>query len=278
VLLPAFGVPPQVLERLRSTGCVVVDTTCGSVVYVWKSVERFAREGFTVVYHGRRGHEEAAATLSRLDRVSPSCDGRPRPYLILESLVEAHALRRLMLEPGGCGRGEDLPGGSASAGFEPMRDLVRIGFASQTTMLARETAEIEEALRDAQARRFGEERLSEHFRVQDTICGATQERQDAVEDLLDEPLDLVLVVGGRASSNSAHLAALASKRLSTFHVEGPEDVLSGDLLRHKVPGRPDATVTRGWLPPGHVVLGVTSGASTPEISVEAVIDRVSTVA
>ena len=273
VLLPAFGVAPDVRARIEKAGALVVDTTCGSVVFVWKNVDRFARDGLTVVYHGRRGHEEARATLSRLER-----EGGCNPYFVVEDLSEAWALidflesrissRELL---------QSLPD-SGSPAFEPDKDLARIGFASQTTMLAHETLAIGEALKRAQALRFGEPLLLEHFRMQDTICAATQDRQDALEELLDQDLDLVLVVGGYTSSNSAHLAELASGALSVYHVEGPGDILSSSEIRHKVPTLPRLSVTANWLPAGPVILGITSGASTPEQSLEDVIERVSSVA
>jgi 4-hydroxy-3-methylbut-2-enyl diphosphate reductase len=273
VLLPAFGAPLDVRARLEQAGALVVDTTCGSVAYVWKNVDRFARDGFTLVYHGRRGHEEAVATLSRLQRGAGF-----HPYFVLQDRKEAEPLidflesrissRELL---------RSLPHAGSPA-FDPDKDLVRFGFSSQTTMLARETLEIGKALKKAQARRFGEALLPERFRMQDTICAATQDRQDAVEELLDEDLDLVLVVGGYASSNSAHLAELASEDLAAYHVEGPEDILSASEIRHKAPASTRPAVTANWLPAGPVVIGITSGASTPEQSLEGVMERVSAVA
>ena len=145
-------------------------------------------------------------------------------------------------------------------------------------MLARETMEIGRILKDAQALRYGKETLQERFRMQDTICAATQDRQDAVAELLSQDLDLILVVGGYASSNSAHLAELASEALSTYHVEGPEDILSASEIRHKAPKSAEPSVTADWLPVGPVVIGITSGASTPEDSLEHVMERVTLVA
>ena len=145
-------------------------------------------------------------------------------------------------------------------------------------MLARETTEIGRLLKEAQALRYGEDLLREHFRVQDTICAATQNRQDSLEELLNQDLDLILVVGGYTSSNSAHLAELALGTLPTYHVERPEDILSAFEIRHKISSCEEPSVTANWLPVGPVVIGITSGASTPEQSLEEVMERVSAVA
>lgn len=272
VLLPAFGAPPDLRARLDDRGCTVVDTTCGSVVFVWKSVDRLARDGFTLVYHGTARHEEAVATLSRLSAFRNG-SATSAPHVVLENEVQAEALAAFL-------RGSTdaaslqvaIP--NRSIGFDPLKHLERIGLASQTTMLARETLSIERLLRSAMEARFGASELSYRFRAQDTICSATQERQDALVELLSERLDLVIVVGGFTSSNSAHLAELAATRIPTFHIEGPEDILSARAIRHRVASSPKPMVTSDWLPTGCLSVGVTSGASTPEEVVQSVIARI----
>jgi 4-hydroxy-3-methylbut-2-enyl diphosphate reductase len=278
VLLPAFGVSKDVRERLGRLPPIVVDTTCGSVVFVWKNVDRLARDGYTIVYHGRRGHEEAVATLSRLQAAPRQGPQQGNPYFVVESRHEAEVLRHFLEGTLTAAKLLAALPDSASAGLDPERDLRRLGLASQTTMRARETAEISSLLREAQGARFGPDALDFHFRTQDTICGATQDRQDSVEQLLDENLDLVLVVGGYSSSNSSHLAEIASKSCAAYHVEGPDEIFSTTAIRHKVLGKADTSITTNWLPPGPVVIGVTSGASTPAASLERVIDRVATLA
>jgi len=278
VLLPAFGVSKEVRERLKRLRPIVVDTTCGSVVFVWKNVDRLAREGYTIVYHGRRGHEETVATLSRLRGSSRYGASGRNSYLMVENRREAEIVRDFLKGTITSAKLLAALPDSASEGFDPERDLRRLGLASQTTMLARETSEISRLLQEAQRARFGRGSLEFHFRTQETICGATQERQDAVEALLDEAPDLVLVVGGYASSNSSHLAEIASKSCASYHVDGPAEILSATAIRHKVPGNAETSVTTNWLPPGSVVIGVTSGASTPKASLEHVIDRVAALA
>jgi 4-hydroxy-3-methylbut-2-enyl diphosphate reductase len=274
VILPAFGVAPQLRNLLEEKGVLLVDTTCGSVVYVWKNIDRFVRDGFTVVYHGRRGHEEAEASLARLH-----AGGRCHPYAAVERFEEAEAIA-LYLE-GRIGALEltaRLECG-LSREFAPERDLVRIGFANQTTMLARESLAIARRLEEALAVRFPDEPLADHFRLQETICPATEERQRAVEELLAAGIDLLLAIGGFDSSNTTHLAELArAAGIPAYHVAEADDILSRRTIRHKSPASRRPLETEGWLPEGEVVIGVTSGASTPEDAVRRVLSRVEEVA
>src|SRR5512134_3332058 len=174
VILPAFGVPVRELQHLRSKGCVLVDTTCGSVLNVWKNVHRYARDGFTAVIHGKHYHEETKATASQ------ALTHPGGHYLCVRDRPEAEAVCAFV-------RGErpaaallDRFRDAASPGFEPERDLQRIGLANQTTMLMTESLEIQELLRAAMRERWGEAELDTRFRAFDTICSATQDRQDAV--------------------------------------------------------------------------------------------------
>lgn len=267
VVLPAFGVTVADFEALRAVGCVVVDTTCGSVLNVWKRVESYARDGFTALIHGKAAHEETRATASQVARHP---EGR---YLVVrdmeEALVVCEYLRSL-------GRGEPDGGAAAafdarlahagSPGFDRRVHLRRIGVANQTTMLARESLAIAETVRQTMEAVFGAEHAAEHFRTFDTICSATQDRQDAVQVLLREPLDAMLVVGGFNSSNTISLAMLCADQVPTYHVEDASAIdPSAGTLRYRLAGKQhrEATV-EGWLPAaGPVRVGVTAGASTP---------------
>lgn len=278
VLLPAFGVPTSELDVLRRKGSILVDTTCGSVMNVWKNVDRYKRDGFTSVVHGKYAHEETMATTSRAGT-----------YLVVRDMAETQDVCRY-IEAGEAGGANGGPAPltrerfiehfarACSAGFDPDRDLGRIGLANQTTMLASESLEIAAVLRDSMARRYGEEELAGRFRSFDTICSATQERQDAVLELLREDLDLVLVVGGFNSSNTANLAAICDRKFPSYHIAGPEGLLSADEIRCRpAPGSGQGTepvVRRGWLPEGPLRIGVTSGASTPDVMVHRTMVRV----
>jgi len=273
VILPAFGITVQDMLEYSARGCTLVDTTCGSVLNVWKNVVRYAQDGFTAIIHGKVKHEETRATASQALKYP---QGR---YLVVLDRAEAAFVCDYIR-----GRGDRAAfvarfAGAMSPGFDPDTDLVRVGCANQTTMLMSESLEIGEMFRAAMQDRYGEADLAAHFRAFDTICSATQERQDAVEALLDrEPLDLMLVVGGYNSSNTCNLARICAARVRTYHLADPACLLSADRIRHRPVGAPstanaDEVVTEGWLPPsGRVVVGLTAGASTPNNIVGQVIE------
>ena len=264
VILPAFGVTVGEMAQLTDQGCTLVDTTCGSVLNVWKNVTRYAQDGFTAIIHGKVKHEETRATASQALKYP---GGR---YLVVLDREEAGIVCDFIRNGGDTEAFAARFGGAASAGFDPAADLVRIGCANQTTMLMSESLAIGEMFRAAMLDRYGEEALTRHFRAFDTICSATQERQDAVLALLaEQSLDLMLVVGGYNSSNTCNLARICAERVRTFHVADPECLVSRDEVRHRPVGAPSTTmgreeVTRGWLPAsGPLNVGLTAGASTP---------------
>ena len=264
VILPAFGVTVTDMARLSAQGCTLVDTTCGSVLNVWKNVVRYAKDGFTSIIHGKVKHEETRATASQALKYP---EGR---YLIVLDRDEARLVCDYVRHGGDREAFLARFGEAASPGFDPDRDLLRVGCANQTTMLMTESLEIGEMFKAAMIERHGEADLARHFRAFDTICSATQERQDAVIALLDEhTLDLMLVVGGYNSSNTCNLARICAERVRTYHIAAPEGLLSPDDIRHRPVGLPSTTlgveeVTDGWLPKdGPVTIGLTAGASTP---------------
>jgi 4-hydroxy-3-methylbut-2-en-1-yl diphosphate reductase len=273
VIMPAFGVTIRDFERLRSIGCVLVDTTCGSVLNVWKRVESYARDGYTAIIHGKHYHEETKATASQVMKYP---EGR---YLVVFDMNEARLLCDFIEHGGDVALLEAKFGRAVSPGFDFERDLTRVGLANQTTMLSGESLAIAEEVRKSMARRYGPEKVEQHFRSFDTICSATQERQDAVLSLLEEPLDLMIVVGGYNSSNTCHLAALVDQHgIPTYHIEDAEglDVTTG-AIRHQPIGSKSEAVTPGWL--GHARnLGITAGASTPNNKVGETIARICTIA
>jgi 4-hydroxy-3-methylbut-2-enyl diphosphate reductase len=269
VILPAFGVTIDDFDRLRGVGCVLVDTTCGSVLNVWKRVDSYARDGFTAIIHGKHYHEETKATASQAMRYP---GGR---YLVVLNMEEARIVCDF-IEHGGDSQALGVRfARSVSPGFDFERDLVRVGVANQTTMLSGESLAIAEEIRRSIERRYGASAVAEHFRSFDTICSATQERQDAVVALLEAPLDVMLVVGGYNSSNTCHLAALVqSKGVRTFHIEDAScvDPMSG-AIRHQPIGTKTEERTEDWLGTGRII-GVTAGASTPNNKIGETIARV----
>jgi 4-hydroxy-3-methylbut-2-en-1-yl diphosphate reductase len=269
VIMPAFGVTIADFERLRNIGCVMVDTTCGSVLNVWKRVESYARDAYTAIIHGKYYHEETKATASQVMKYPA---GR---YLVVLNMAEARLVCDFIE---GRGSVESLAtqfGKSVSPGFDFSRDLERVGIANQTTMLSGESLAIAEEFRQSMLRRHGAERLAEHFRTFDTICSATQERQDAMTELLKNPLDVMVVVGGYNSSNTCHLAALArSSGVTTYHIEDSQgiDPESGRIL-HQPVGTKQQVEASNWLGVSQIV-GITAGASTPNNKIGETIARI----
>ena len=268
VIIPAFGVTIGELEQLERRGCTLVDTTCGSVLNVWKNVKRYAQDGFTAIIHGKVAHEETRATASQALR-SPG--GR---YLVLLNTQEAAEICDYIQKGGDRDRFLDRFASSISEGFDPDRDLDRVGLANQTTMLMSESLEVEAMFRSAMIMRYGESALTDHFRAFDTICSATQDRQDAVVTLVRErALDLMIVIGGYNSSNTCNLARICAERLPTFHIAEPECLQSSHAICHRPVASKNETTTRGWLPSGPVSIGLTAGASTPDNLVGSVVQR-----
>lgn len=269
VILPAFGVTIEMLLHLEQRGCTLVDTTCGSVLNVWKNVRRYAEDGFTSVIHGKYWHEETQATASQ---ALHSTAGR---YLVVLDRAEAKVACDYIRRSGDRDAFLERFEQAVSAGFDPDRDLQHVGCANQTTMLSSESLEIGEMFRLAIAERYGESELSARFRAFDTICSATQDRQDAVIALLGEQaLDLMVVIGGYNSSNTYNLARICAAKLPTYHIAEPAGIVSDVEIRHKPVGGKQEVTTTGWLPAaGPLRIGLTSGASTPDNLVGAVIKR-----
>jgi len=275
VILPAFGITVQEMADFSNRGCTLVDTTCGSVLNVWKNVVRYAQDGFTSIIHGKVRHEETRATASQALKYP---NGR---YLVVLDRDEAGIVCDYIRNSGDRDAFLARFAPAASPGFNPDTDLQRIGCANQTTMLMSESLEIGEMFAAAMRDRHGEGALATHFRAFDTICSATQERQDAVETLLNtEPVDLMIVVGGYNSSNTCNLARICAARVRTYHIADPDCLLSAEKIRHRPVGAPSTApaaevVTESWLPrTGRLVVGLTAGASTPNNIVGQVIETV----
>jgi 4-hydroxy-3-methylbut-2-enyl diphosphate reductase len=273
VLLPAFGAPVDWVRKLREKECIVVDTTCGSVLSVWKRVTRYAQRGFTSIIHGKYYHEETKATASQTTK-----EGGNGKYLIVRNLKETGHVVDFILGRVSDEELRDKLGHGMSPGFDPQRDLQSIGVANQTTMLMSETMAVGEELRKAMAERYGEENIEDHFELFDTICSATQDRQDALFELLEHPLDTVVVIGGYNSSNTNNLAIIAAERVPKSYHIASGDCISRDVIRHKPAGTPldarEEVEERGWLPDGPVRVGLTAGASTPNSQIGLAIGRI----
>ena len=269
VIVPAFGAERGTMDRLREKGCELVDTTCGDVMTVWKRVQQNAREAVTSIIHGKVAHEETRATASR----ARSVDGSGH-YLVVRNLEEADLVCEFIR--GRMQRAEFLArfAGAHSDGFDPDLHLRAVGVANQTTMMRGETEEIQRRIRAAIEERYGAAELPSHFRSFDTICGATQARQDALGEMLGDRPDLLLVIGGYNSSNTTHLAEIGAAVCPTFFIRNADAILGPDRIRHFDFEAGRETVSEGWLPGGPITIGVTAGASCPNNLIEEVLLRV----
>jgi 4-hydroxy-3-methylbut-2-en-1-yl diphosphate reductase len=272
VVIPAFSAEVEDISRLAAAGCTVLDTTCPWVERPHRRTERLISEGFSLVIHGKVGHDETRATCSLIRN-------RGGHYLVVADLAEADRVCAFLRgELGAQALLREL-GEAASPGFDPERHLEHVGLINQTTMLASESREIARRIALAIEERWGAAHVKERFRDFDTICSATQENQDAVLDLLasSPALDLMLVVGGYESSNTHHLARIAAARIPTYHIEEAAEI-AAEAIHHQRLDRRERVSTRGWMPAGPVVIGFTAGASTPDQQLGQVIERVIQVA
>lgn len=267
VLLPAFGAPTDIMRQLRDIGCTLVDTTCGSVLLVWKTVERFARGGYTSIIHGKHEHEETQATASR------ALEYPGGAYLVVRDLDETDIVTDFIRNGGDSSVLAERFSAATSPGFDFNVHLERVGLANQTTMLMRETEEVGRRFRAAMIDRFGEDAIEDHYHALDTICSATQERQDAVEELLQDPPDRMIVLGGYNSSNTNNLARICSNVVPTFHIDDSSCIESPEWIRHKPVSSHSEERLSGWLPDGALEFGLTAGASTPNNKVGETIER-----
>ena len=264
VILPAFGVSIPMLNKLREKDCILVDTTCGSVLLVWKHIEKFAKEGYTAIVHGKYYHEETIATVSRSadkfivvlneDEAQIVCD------YIREAADKSHFLKFFK--------------GKVSNGFDPDQDLAKMGVANQTTMLANESLKITDMIRSALSDRYGEDQIDNHFRAFDAICSATQERQDAIIELFEKPHDLAIVIGGFNSSNTKSLTAIALEHSPAFHIEDPDHLIDSEQILHLPKGQHEPVISKGWLKEGPMTIALTAGASTPNAKSGQVIEKI----
>ena len=267
VIVPAFGTDIQTLERVKERGCQIVDTTCGDVMSVWKRVRQYASEEMTSIIHGKASHEETKATASR------ATSGGRGHYLVVLTLEETDLVCRYIEEGGDKTAFLARFQGAHSEGFDPDVHLRRVGVANQTTMLRGETEEVQRRIAAAIQKRDGGPTPGGNFRYFDTICGATQERQDALRDMLRSPMNLLLVVGGYNSSNTSHLAEMGQEKLPTYFIRNAERLESREKITHYDLHLKGEISSTHWLPNAPVVVGITAGASCPNNLIEETVVR-----
>jgi 4-hydroxy-3-methylbut-2-enyl diphosphate reductase len=267
VIIPAFGTGVSIQKRLEAKGCRFVDTTCGDVMSVWKRVRQYSKDKVTSIIHGKAWHEETKATSSQA-----MANGGGH-YLVVFTLAETDYVCDYIVRGGDKAAFQEKFKNACSDGFDPEVHLQAIGVANQTTMLRGETEEVQRRLRRAMAQKYGEDQIDLHFRFFDTICGATQDRQDALEKLLREPLDFLLVIGGYNSSNTSHLAEMGEAKLPTYFIKNAAAMESEACIRHFDQHAHQETESRDWLPAGKITAGITAGASCPNNLIEDAIRR-----
>ena len=269
VILPAFGVSIHEFRELKKRDCILVDTTCGSVLNVWKRVAYYAKNGYTSIIHGKYHHEETIATSSQALKHS---NGK---YIVVLTMQEALKVCDYIQNAGPKSQFMNYFNNAVSPNFDPDRDLGKIGVANQTTMLSSESLAIAEEFKKVMIKKFGFDDLDQHFQTFDTICSATQDRQDAVLDLVNKrKLDLMLVIGGFNSSNTTHLAEITSQYTTTYHIDDPTSLLNKAQIRHKKVASQEIVTSSGWLPDGEVEIGLTAGASTPNNKIGQAIEKI----
>lgn len=263
VILPAFGASVQEMQLLKDKGCTIVDTTCPWVSKVWNTVEKHKKGEYTSIIHGKYNHEETIATSSFAGK-----------YLVVLNMAGAEYVADYILNGGDRHEFMAKFSRACSAGFDPDKDLEQIGIANQTTMLKSETEQIGKLFERTMMRKYGPDNLNQHFQSFNTICDATQERQDAMFQLVEEKLDLMVVIGGFNSSNTTHLQEIAVERhIPSYHIDSAARIGSGNRVEHRLLSG-DLQVTESWLPAGKITVGITSGASTPDKVVADVVEKI----
>lgn len=263
VILPAFGASVQEMQLLNDKDCKIVDTTCPWVSKVWNTVEKHKRKAYSSIIHGKYKHEETIATSSFAGK-----------YLIVLNMAEAEYVSNYILNGGDRDEFMSKFSRACSPGFDPDRDLEQIGIANQTTMLKSETEQIGKLFERTMMKKYGPDKLDDHFLSFNTICDATQERQDAMLNLVEENLDLIVVIGGYNSSNTTQLQQIAIERgIPSYHIDSADRIGPDNRVEHKIL-HGNMEVKENWLPAGKIVVGITSGASTPDKVVEDAIEKI----
>ena len=267
VIIPAFGTEVATRKKIEEKGCILVDTTCGDVMSVWKRVRQYSKESVTSIIHGKAKHEETKATTSQARAYGSG------HYLVVYNLAETDYVCDYILSGGDKQAFLEKFKGAYSQGFDPDQHLQAVGVANQTTMLRGETEEVQRRFKAIMAKKYGEAEVGNHFRFFDTICGATQDRQDALEKMLREPMNFLLVVGGYNSSNTSHLAEMGEAVLPTYFIKNSTKMISAERISHYDQHKKKEVESENWLPTGKITVGITAGASCPNNLIEDTIKR-----
>ena len=270
VIIPAFGTTLEIEKKLNKLGInpYQYNTTCPFVEKVWNRSADLGKTGYTVVIHGKHYHEETRATFSHSLQNSPS--------IVVRNIEETKFLAEVILEEKSETEFYEFFKGKYSRGFDVGKDLDKIGVVNQTTMLASETQEIADVLKEAMIKKFGIENLSEHFAdTRDTLCYATNDNQDATYGLLEIEADFAIVVGGYNSSNTGHIVNLCEQEIKTYFIDSADKIISNEEINHYDLAKQKPVTTNSFLPAKYPVeILLTSGASCPDAIVESVIRKI----
>ncbi len=266
VLIPAFGTTLEIEQTLKEKGLFIetYDTTCPFVEKVWNRSSLLGGQGYTIIIHGKYFHEETRATFSHSIRNAPA--------VIVRDLKEIEFLCASILGKKNKEEFYEFFKGRFSSNFDFVKDLIKVGVVNQTTMLASETQEIADLLKDTMIKKYGAENLKDHFAdTSDTLCYATYDNQEATYGLLGQPADFAVVVGGYNSSNTSHIVELCEQKLKTFFISSEDKIISDRTISHFNIHEKRELITDGYIPEKDVVdILLTSGASCPDAVVERV--------
>jgi 4-hydroxy-3-methylbut-2-en-1-yl diphosphate reductase len=269
VIIPAFGTTLEIEKKLNKLGInpYSYNTTCPFVEKVWNRSEELGKKGFTVVIHGKHYHEETRATFSHSIQNSPS--------VIVRNLKEAKFLSDVIMGEKTTEEFYEFFNGKLSKGFDAKADLNKAGVVNQTTMLATETQEIADLLKETMIKAYGIENLNEHFAdTRDTLCYATNDNQDATYGLLEVEADFAIVVGGYNSSNTTNIVKICEEEITTYFIDSSERIRSENEINHFDILKQSVKNSKNYLPKKYPVeILITSGASCPDAVVESVIRK-----
>lgn len=270
VIIPAFGTTIEIEQKLNDIGInpYRYNTTCPFVEKVWNRSEQLGKDNFTVIIHGKSFHEETRATFSHTKSKAAS--------VIVRDIEEAKLLASFILDDNTEVEFHKAFTGRFSDGFNFKKDLQKIGVVNQTTMLATETQDIADLLKETMIKKYGAEYLKEHFAdTRDTLCYATNDNQEATYGLLKENADFAVVVGGYNSSNTSHIVELCEEKLPTYFISSEEKIVNKNLIRYFNIHQHKEVETENFLPQKQVVdIILTSGASCPDAVVEVVLRKI----
>ena len=270
VIIPAFGTTLETEEilRKRNIDTMQYNTTCPFVEKVWKKSTSLGKDDYTVIIHGKAKHEETKATFSHAKENSPS--------VIVRDIEETKILSEIILGKIDKNEFYKIFEGKYSKDFDVEKDFKKVGVVNQTTMLASETQEIANCLKDTMLKKYGAEQISEHFAdTRDTLCYATNDNQQATIELLKEEADFSIVVGGYNSSNTSHIVELLEEYFDTYFISDQNKIISNKKIQHFDIKLKKEIITNDYLPDkNNLKIIITSGASCPDSVVEAVMLKI----